>query len=153
MKKPRWHYHGDVSIEHGGMFYNLDNARYDYAEAWRVTPCSDAGGPDNQFWIEHLTVLIDEDRRAQALACIGVTEDYYRSLTRAMRMHLRVGAAVSCGHYDRVESPTSSGCRTVQVGPADPFFGRRAGWDPIVCEVRLRGNASLRRYVRSLLGT
>jgi hypothetical protein len=59
-KRARKFYSGDLNIEHGGFFYTLDNFDRGYVDAVRVTPCSDAGGPDNVFWIECLSVLIPE---------------------------------------------------------------------------------------------
>ena len=54
-------YFGDVNIEHGGVFYTLKGYRDGYVSAVRVTACSDAGGPDNCFWMEHLTLYGELD--------------------------------------------------------------------------------------------
>ena len=53
---PRWHYFGDINLEYGGFFYRTDQWQHLYADVVLVTPCSDAGLPDNQFWIENLVV-------------------------------------------------------------------------------------------------
>lgn len=71
----RWFYSGDADIENGGFFYDLSN--FDdlgYAQAVRVTPCSDAGGPDNVFWVEMLSVNTG-DKDAIRLAYSGVGDD------------------------------------------------------------------------------
>jgi hypothetical protein len=72
-KRARKFYSGDLNIEHGGFFYTLDNFDRGYVDAVRVTPCSDAGGPDNVFWIECLSVLIPEQTPPKPLP--GLTQE------------------------------------------------------------------------------
>ncbi len=150
IKRPFWHYTGDKSIEHGGTFYNLDNWRWGYVVAWRVTPCTDAGGPDNLFWIEELTVNIDTkgQKLEAALKCCGWLDDLqseeYKKMTPDRRRHVIFEAFLSYGAYD-IEST-----ETVQIGKRSPFFNYESrGFDMPKDIKQLRGNTSLRNYVRS----
>lgn len=109
-KRKHWHYQGDVNIEHGGMYYCLDGFDQGYAECVRVTPCSNAGGPDNTFWIEQLTVDIGDHA---LLAFSGVGPDAAtRRADRVLRLELnapgdavsraiiRIEAALTCRGWD-----------------------------------------------------
>lgn len=58
IKRKVWHYSGDVDIAHGGMFYNMDDIENGYADAVRVTAVSDAGGPDNMWWVERISINV-----------------------------------------------------------------------------------------------
>jgi hypothetical protein len=58
IKRKVWHYSGDVDIAYGGMFYSMDDIAQGYANAVRVTPCADAGGPDNMWWVERITINV-----------------------------------------------------------------------------------------------
>src|ERR1700685_3511801 len=66
----RWHYMGDINLEYGGYFWREDGAD-DYVLCVRVTPCSDAGGPNNLFWIEQGSIYMDATKRQQCLSVIG----------------------------------------------------------------------------------
>lgn len=141
----RWFYSGDMSIRHGGMFYNLSNWQDGYVDAVRVTPCSDAGGPDNLFWVEGLTVNLRNDPKELRDILNTCGYDMDDMPKGAARKHLLVEAHVAHGTYDQTSS------RVVQIGPDDPFCPehiRREFSRP--ADARLRADASLRRYVRRL---
>lgn len=148
----RLHYSGDRNIEYGGVFYSLKTWKWGYVNAVRVTPCSDAGGPDNCFWVERLTVNIRTmaPELDNILNTCGYSLQGFKDqkLTRAQIRHLMVDAHIAYGAYDIDSS------MTVKHGKdSDPY--RRPGWDaegfknPDVT-LTLRGNASLRRYVRDI---
>lgn len=134
-------YSGDLNIEHGGMFYSLQTWKNDYVNVLRVVPCSDAGGPDNCFWIEHLTVTIQNDatKRQSALDVIGVDAEAFKKMKPAARRHALIEAHVSYGYYDTEQSTI------VRIGKPDTFYSGRDTFEP--AEV-LRGNTSLERYAR-----
>lgn len=144
-KKPRWFYQGDVNLEYGGFFYNLDNWPY-YVHAWRVTPCSDAGGPENQFWLEELTVNVDpkmgDGRVEQALkSCDWVDES--KSWTPAERRHRVTSAMLHYGYFD------VSSRITLQVGPKDVFFDwNQREWTAIGIDRRLPAGTDLKKWLR-----
>ena len=133
----RFHYSGDVNIEHGGMFYNLDTFHWDFADAVRVTPCTDAGAADNCYWVEILTINIPTQpaKVNGALATIGLDEDYLKDLTPSQRRHLMVQCAESNGLCDVDTSAV------VSIGPYT--YGEKIKVDRV-----LRGNTSLSRYAR-----
>src|SRR5574343_454641 len=128
------HYSGDVNVEYGGMCYVRHD---DWADALRVTPCSDAGLPDNLFWLEKITVYIDSDQLDQSLACCGCADEYANA-TNAIKRHIAVDALVSYGAYD-VDM-----CEVVRIGKPDKFWsGRDIPPEP---DVILRSGSSLKRY-------
>jgi hypothetical protein len=147
-KKPRWFYSGDRDIQNGGYFYNLDNWKWGYVEAWRVTPFSDAGGHDNQFWLEELTVnvdpkLHDSAMRDSALNSCGWIEDgSYEKASVRERRHMLVDAYISVGYYDRNSQ------RVIQIGPRpDEMYGGRE--EPLRPDVTLRSNVDLKKWLRA----
>lgn len=153
IKRKVWHYSGDVNIEHGGYFYNLDNWQYDYVEMVRCVPCSDGGGPDNQFWVEDLTVnlphgvtkLETDAARVKMILDCGMDMDEYAGCTERVQRHWLVDACLQYGKYD------TNTTFEVQVGKEiDPSWSGREfvalqGSDLNV----LRSNASLRNWVRA----
>lgn len=170
VKRRRWFYSGDISIEHGGVFYNLGPFEDGYVDAVRLQPCSDAGGPDNVFWIEHLTVIIhdgwkhafwgpgdtaaarrahralhdmpDAERTESALTCCGWDDQIaeWDKLTLAQRKHVITDACISYGHYDQTES------EMVSLGKPEFTKNREGEWKPATI---LRANTNLRKYVRA----
>lgn len=114
----RFFYSGDVSIEHGGMFYCLDSWQWGYVDALRVVPVSDAGGPDNVFWLEKLTINL---RTGAELDSILQTSGWTREdiPKGAASRHFLVQAHVSYGAYD------CESVATARIGPACPYSSHR----------------------------
>jgi hypothetical protein len=166
----RWYYSGDVNIEHGGMFMQLHEWANGFVNVVRVQPCSDAGGPDNMWWVESLSILlpdlnlhfpfwgagvtVDERKATRVLhdvedhpfepaliSCGWDTQlDAWDKLTVHAKRCAMVEAAVGYGLYDQEWS------EPVRIGDDWPFFdGNHADW-PV--GVQLRGNSSLRAYVK-----
>lgn len=143
--KPRWKYSGDVNLQYGGVFWNPEGAQFDSVEAVRITPCSDAGGPDNIFWIERLSVNLPDDDHtiADVLSICGYSFDGYKGYTKAERLSMLVDACIAYGKYD-----TQDG-ETVKIGKDDPFFtDTRGEWKAFRVDTQLRGGSSLRNYVK-----
>jgi hypothetical protein len=134
---PRWKYSGDVSIEHGGLFWREDGAD-DYVLAVCVSPCSDAGGPTNMFWIEVGSIYMptDADKRKRALDCIGASSDKPARAELVHAFHAYSGIDADSRH-------------TVQIGKPDPYHSRE--WGGAEVTDQLRGNATLARFVRKFL--
>lgn len=143
---PHIHYTGDMDITCGGTFYNLAAFRkWGYAQAVRVTPCSDAGLADNEFWVETLTVnRQSEQREREAIDSLGWIDNEAEMgpKNRAQYWHLLFEALLSYGHYDRDE------CKAVRVGKPqkgrEPNQGERLA-DSVITD-QLRGNACIRRF-------
>lgn len=142
----RLHYSGDINIEYGGMFYTLKDWKWGYVNVVRVTPCSDAGGPDNCFWVDRLTVNIREGEKLrpiiETMGHVGNPEWHDKGMTPAQWCHYLVDAHVAYGAYD-TDSSTM-----VRIGKPDPFYSGREG--EFVPDIILRGNTSLRNYVRGI---
>jgi hypothetical protein len=134
----RWHYSGDINLEHGGYFWKEDGAD-DYVLAVRVTPCNDAGGLDNMYWVEQGSIYLpnDSEKRKRALDCCGwINTD---KPSRAMLIDAFLA-------YQGMEPDCVAGTTIVSIGK--PEEGR-SGWnDRTVPDVQLRRNATLRNYVR-----
>ena len=133
-----WHYLGDVNLEHGGAYFR-ESDWSDHVDCVQVTPCSDAGGPDNLFWVESGTIYLgNPEHVTSALESCGwgALPDW---LNQAQALLGYMG--MDCDAWD--------GRRIVQIGKAaDPQDSWR-GWDDETQPDKvLRGNASLRRYVR-----
>lgn len=136
----RFFYSGDVSIEHGGVFYCLDSWQLGYVDALRVVPAYDAGGPDNVFWIEGLTVNLRTGARlASVLQCSGLSADTMP--TGAAYRHAIVEAHIAYGAYD------CEPMATIQIGPDCPFSSHRE-CPPITHY--LRASVNLRRLARRM---
>ncbi len=132
-----WNYNGDVNIRYGGYFWKEDGSD-DYVLAVRITPCSDAGGPDNQFWIEQGSIFLgDSARQVDSLDVIGV------SVSEATRRDY-VDAALAC---HGIERDSWNGEQTLQIGAkaGDASHGWRGFTDGP--DIILRGNAKLRRFI------
>lgn len=133
----RWHYMGDVNLCEGGAFIQ-EGDRPDYCNAVQVTPCSDAGGPDNWYWIESGTVYLGNAQHVQsALKCCDTASD---------APQWEQGYAVLL--YAGIDCDSWQGRRIVQIG-AKRGDCDSWQWDTDTqCDIVLRGNTSLRRYVR-----
>lgn len=117
---------------------------YGYADVVRLTPCSDAGGPDNIYWLECLTVfgLNDPDRLRYASECCGWEVN---TKPRTIRDWVTLAdAMMSYGYYDQANTYPRASNEIVQVGPDD------GGNENIAPSVRLRANANLMRYMRKI---
>lgn len=139
MTKHRWRYNGDINLQYGGFWWKEDGAE-DYVLAVRVTPCSDAGGPDNLYCIEQGSIYMPTDpaKRHSALQVCG-----YENEEKPSRDML-VDAFIA---YGGIEHSAMNGETVVQIGKRKDTCGN-GGWSPEP-DVILRGNASLERYVRA----
>lgn len=140
----RWVYQGDVNLEQGGVFFRIEPKEFDnhhYCDAVRVTPCSDAGGPDNVWWVEALTIVIPDDQKRLAgiLDTCGYTLDGLKEMKPSARRQMIADACIVYGSYDSTDT------ETVQIGPDEES---RETMEPTD---KLRSNASLDRYVRKFL--
>lgn len=140
-RKAKWNYNGDINLEYGGFFWREDGAD-DYVLVVRVQPCSDAGGPNNQFWIEQGSVYMpaDADKRRRALSVCG-----WENEVDPTRWQL-VDAFMA---YSGVQHDSMNGQTVVQIGAKAGEPGH--GWGGVEVDTVLRGNAKLENYVRGLL--
>lgn len=134
-----WNYSGDMNVEYGGYWWQEDGAN-DYVNAVRVTPCSDAGGPSNLFWLETGSIYLgDKARQDNSLSAIGVEPG------EATRRDY-VEAALA---YYGIERDCWNGERVIQIGKPQEA-GDSWQWGGVDrVDVQLRGNASLARFIRS----
>ncbi|QBQ74425.1 hypothetical protein BcepSauron_045 [Burkholderia phage BcepSauron] len=145
MKRTQVLYHGDINIEYGGYFYELDRARrgWGYANVLRITPCSEAGLADNEFWIERLSVTFPDHgtpRERDVLSAIGREDDAPEYETDEYWATL-IDACVAYGQYDTEQSDV------VRIGKRDTL-ARECMRDSDVT-IKLRGNASLERFAKA----
>lgn len=137
-RKTKWNYNGDINLEYGGFFWREDGAD-DYVLVVRVTPCSDAGGPNNQFWIEQGSVYMpnDADKRRRALSVCGWENEAEPSRGMLVDAHMA---------YDGVQRDSMNGQTVVQIGAKADEPGH--GWGDVEVTKVIRGNAKLANYVR-----
>jgi hypothetical protein len=140
-KRYRWYYVGDVNPEYGGYWFNLSGLKWGYVDVVRVTPWSDAGGPDNGFWVECLTVNMptDDQTKACVLTCIGQTLESIGNGAQSIRV--LIDACIAYGQYD------PDGSETVRIGKPCTYSGS-SGFDPIEPNRVLRSGSSLANYIR-----
>lgn len=136
----RWHYIGDINIEYGGT-YIQESGYLDHAYYVDTVPCSDCGGPNNLFWIEKGSVYLGNPSHvARALECMGHEKGDKVSL---------IETAYAVFRYMGGDCDIR---RIIQIGKGDADsyyrdYGFRGFAYPEVDEY-LRGNVSLKRYVR-----
>lgn len=143
----RWHYMGDVNLEHGGTFFNFSDMQHGYAKTVEIYEIPTATGLyPGAMLIGERTVSFDcKELWPSALSCIGAsllpngdigddTGKPLRKGTHAWRMCL-VYALLSYGEYDTQRS------EAVQPNPDGPLSFD--GWQA----TRIRSNG-LRSYIR-----
>jgi hypothetical protein len=147
----RWNYNGDVSLKHGGFYWREDGLGLDdYVLAVRVTPCSDAGGPDNVFHIEAGSIYMPQeiDAANRALACCGYSIDASGTVTdcTGARHTGKRARALLVDAWLAYHGTDRDAEYIVRIGSAEP--GAR-GWcaeeEP---DCVLRAGSSLRNYVK-----
>jgi len=139
---PVFKYFGDIDIQNGGYFFNTSNARYGYVDAYRVTPCSDAGGPDNEFWVEALTVTLPDDAAGIKRVLDGsgwLPDDLPKA--KAARLAMLTDACIAYGEYDVGTS------EHVRIGKQEKCPSM---WEASEPHKILRAGSSLRNYVRNV---
>lgn len=138
MPAHKWNYNGDINLRYGGFWWKEDDAD-DYVLAVRVTPCSDAGGPDNLYHIEQGSIYmpIDAAKRHSALQACGYEKE--ETPSRSMLVDAFIA-------YHGIERDAFNGETVIQIGKHKEDT-KREGWSPEP-DVILRGNASLERYIR-----
>ena len=134
----KWNYNGDLNLEYGGFYWKEDGAD-DYVLCVRVTPCSDAGGPGNQFWIERGSIYMpnDAEKRCRALSVCGYENEPNPS--RGMLFDAFMA-------YQGVEHYCMNAQTVVQIGAKADEPGH--GWGEVRVDQVIRGNAKLANYVR-----
>lgn len=136
----RWKYSGDISIRHGGYYWRNDGWS-DYVLVVRVTPFSDAGGNDNEFWVEEGSLYIPDDKPQEmgaAFSCCGIAQEELNALTPVRRRRVIVDCLIAYRGFD-IDTT-----HNVRIGPAQPEC--REG--PFSADTFLRANSSLRNWVR-----
>ncbi len=144
----RWNYSGDLNLKHGG-FYWRESGHTDHVYAVKVTPCSDAGGPDNLFHIEAGSIYMPQEpgKVASALSCCGYSLDARGRLldgcggvlTGKRKRWMMVDA------WNAYHGLDQDAEYVVRIGPAEETL--RDGWSPEPDTI-LRSNAKLSNYVR-----
>lgn len=128
----RWYYCGDINIENGGYYWQ-ESGYADSVYIVSVICMSDIGAADNEFFIQSGSVFIGDDKKihASALATIGKTlADYSR--------HDLIDAMFA---YRGIEQDQSE---HIRIGKPDYVYQNPSD----LVTHQLRGNASLRRYIR-----
>lgn len=140
-----WIFLGDVSLEYGGTFYNLDpdDLRYGYCSAVRVTDLASGCGYYGAVLIERVTIcgLDDKKRIGSALECCGwLDESFEIDFSRAILF--AADSLMNYGYYDpEHNSDYSPAMETLQLeSDGDLTFD---GWTAD----RYQTNGDLRGYV------
>lgn len=144
----RWNYTGDINLENGGLFW-CEDGYADYVLAVRVTPVSDAGGPDNVFLVESGSIYLPEDKAPAALETCGYSlrnREIVDCTGAAFPLASGAGRLLMVDAFCAYHGLDVDSSELLQLGRRDEFC-RSGGWDPNPDRI-LRGNTSLLRYVR-----
>ena len=120
-----WQYSGDVNIEYGGTFADIDprEFKWGYCNVVRVTDLDSACGFDGACLIEKLTVHVDAKRIKQGMQCVGLTvRDLQRVKGLEGKLFAMVDAVMAYGYFDVEQSEV---VQTREGGPMR-FDGWRA---------------------------
>ncbi len=140
-----WTFIGDVSLEYGGTFYNMDpnNLKYGYCFAVRVTDLASGCGYYGAVLVERITIcgLDDKNRISSALECCGwLDESSDIEFSRAILY--AADSLMNYGFYDPENNADySPAMETLQLESdgADHFDGWTAD--------RYQTNGDLRGYI------
>jgi hypothetical protein len=102
-----WHYSGDVNLEYGGVWVQVDryDQRYGYANFVEVTDLDGACGATGMVLVEKGTVNFDLERIRKAVASCGWSEGI-RKLKGAARKAAIIAAVKGYYGMDVDESET-----------------------------------------------
>lgn len=143
-----WFYTGDRNLAEGGAYIRMtpEERKAGYANCVRVTPCADAGGQSNAWWVEALVIILprDDGELKRVLDVHGITPD---DLPKGVGLRAKMLAEMSL-HYGLYDPATCyryregfGQCEVVQIGQDE---NGRGDVEPTV---RLPAYRSLRRYV------
>ena len=145
-----WNYNGDMNIKNGGFFWREDGSD-DYVLAVRVTPCADAGGPDNLFVVECGSIYLPReiDQQRAAFECCGWTlsddgtlTDYAGGVFKSDALReLEVDARMAYAGMERDRDIV------IRIGRDESTDGR-SGWNPSPDIVK-PANLNLRRFIEN----
>ena len=132
-----WTNFGDVNVEHGQLWIKnaFSDSTEDFAECVRIFSASEFGGPDNVYVIERGSIYIpldDAEKVKSALDVIG------KSLSCATWIDL----ALAFEAYHGIELDAWGGREVVSVGKPEDAK------ESVDVDKVLRGNASIRKYLR-----
>jgi hypothetical protein len=133
------HYSGDVNLEHGGFFANLDDWHSGYADVLRVTDLDSACGFDGAVMIERLAVIIPTNiKEAKRIYSSCGWENGLPGDTSESRKMAIIDACLSYGAYDPHDGWDNyhTGYLLIVQTESDPDFGpmKFDGW---MADVRL----------------
>lgn len=149
----RWHYSGDVNPEYGGTWFDVSEWKHGYASAVEITDLESAIGFTGAVEIASKTVPVDyPDRWPGALACIGCKltadggiDDNGGAAYKRDSLPWRLCLAHALLSYGACDTELTE---TLQLQRAEPMEHHARGGGTWRADKRLRGNASLARYVR-----
>ena len=99
-----YNYIGDINLEYGGLFINLDDWQWGYVQCVRVTDLDSACGFTGAVMIEHIVALIpdNKDKMLQCFSVLGL--DKLTAKTSKDRKIQMIDAIISYGYYDPDDS-------------------------------------------------
>ena len=106
------HYSGDINVEYGGVFYEIENWKdYGYSTAVRITDLDSGCGFSGAILIESITINKPDDMSG-ALSCYG-----YDAEEAEEDIHMQIEACLGYGHYDPDIYNTAEALQTEEDGP------------------------------------
>jgi hypothetical protein len=113
------HYPGDLNVEYGGTFFNLEDWEYGYVSALRVTDLSSGCGFDGAVLVEELSIIIDDKEIVErALECCGTSREEIEKIDDEDYRKLHIAESVlNYGNYDPANSYYEPEYLVVQCDP------------------------------------
>jgi len=93
-------YSGDVNVEYGGQWIDLDDWEYGYAKCVRVTDLDNGCGAVGMVAIEHVTILLDKGKWEESLHACGLSVADILNMVPEIRQHALAECLLQYGHYD-----------------------------------------------------
>ncbi len=142
------HYIGDMSLEYGGLFINLEDWKHGYAECLRITDLDSGCGFDGAVMVER--IHINKTNKAdiiRALDCVGQTPKDLGKIKKEYRVECLIQALECYGLGVDVDSdPYHGDCRwIIQTDPQGPM--QFDGWK---ADVKLHGGRLIDYLYRKL---
>ena len=106
-------YIGDVNLEYGGLFINLDDWQYGYANCLQITDLDSGCGFTGAVMVSPITVIIEPDQIIAANKCCG---GVFGRDSKSRKMSVVYNLA-SYGAYDPGNNPYEPANAIIQCDP------------------------------------
>ncbi len=141
-------YLGDVNLEHGGLFVNLDDWKYGYADCLRITDLDSGAGFNGAVLVERIIAITDNPQEiTSALTCCGWKDSNQKLPTQSGRIRrlIIVDSIVQYGYYELLQDFNGPNTWIIQTDSDLDYASMEFdGWK---AELRLPDNQTIFEYL------